>query len=363
MPFARPRALRRRLAVLVLGVLVVVGAEVSLPVTRLAPGTGTAAADSGAAHDRSLRAGECALLGRDFEPGLGCARERCVEGAEPWRKVAGAEACALVGQPRGFGYAATVPVRQCQALHRRWIAAVNYCASEPDRSLTTVRAAPQCTPPATVYVVLSESEGRWDQCLTRDRAAALTARAAAQGSTLAHQVALLQRQVWGTSGGALLVGDSVTWRGGDELARLLPGLAVDGEPARRPTELAARLAAYRTRHGEPAGLVVELGTNPAQGYRRRDLAAAVRSLPAGTPLLLVLPYVESSTDPVVVSAWSQRFGGWMRSVAAARSRTCVADWPAYVRAHPGLLQDGVHPRNDAESDWARWLVGRWERCR
>ena len=142
MPFVRPRALRRRLAVLVLGVLTVTAAEVSLPVSSLAPGTATAVADSGSTYDRSLRAGDCALLGRTYATGLGCARDRCVEGAVPWRKVAGAEACALMGQPKGFGYAATVDVRHCQDLHRRWIAAANYCASQPDRSLAAVRARP-----------------------------------------------------------------------------------------------------------------------------------------------------------------------------------------------------------------------------
>ena len=79
------------------------------------------------------------------------------------------------------------------------------------------------------------------------------------------------------SGGVLLVGDSVSWRGSDELARLRPELTVDAEPARRPTELAARLDAFRAKHGQPAGLVVELGTNPAPGFRRRDLAAARRA--------------------------------------------------------------------------------------
>jgi hypothetical protein len=279
--------------------------------------------------------------------------------------VAGAEACALAGQPRGYGYAATVPVRQCRALHRRWIAAVNYCASEPDRSLSAVRDAPQCTRPATVYVVLSETEGRYDECLTRARAEALTQRAAARGTTLAHEVAVAQREAARadrTAGGTLVVGDSLTWRGSDELARLRPRLTVDGEPARRPTELAHRLAAFRAQHGEPDGLVVELGTNPAQGYRRRDLAAALRGLPARTPLLLVAPYVETSSDPVVVSAWSQHVGGWMRSLAAARRHICVADWPAYVRAHPGLLQDGIHVRNVAEAEWARWVLREWDRC-
>jgi lysophospholipase L1-like esterase len=110
------------------------------------------------------------------------------------------------------------------------------------------------------------------------------------------------------------------------------------------------------------GLIVELGTNPASGFGRGDLAATARSLPASTPIMFVLPYVELGSDPVVVSSWSQRVDGWMRSVAADRSNTCVADWPAYVRSHPGLLQDGIHPRNDAEVVWARWVLSEWERC-
>ena len=89
----------------------------------------------------------------------------------------------------------------------------------------------------------------------------------------------------------------------------------------------------------------------------------VRSLPAGTPVLLVLPYVEVSSNPVVVSSWSQQ----RRRLDALASppagqHTCVADWPAYVRSHPGLLQDGTHPRNSAEIDWARWIVAEWSRC-
>jgi hypothetical protein len=354
MPSVRRHALARRLTVLVLAVLAVVGLGVALPVSSVNPGSvvSVAVADDGSGYDRGLRAGECALLGRAYDARLGCARDRCVEGAVAWRKVPGAEACALPGQPRGYGYAATVEARECRALHRRWIAAVNYCASEPDRSLTTVSAAPQCIPPASVYVVLAEQPGRDDECLTRDEARAFSRR----------DVVARQRATASTTSGPLIVGDSVTWRGGDELARTWPRLTVDGEPGRRPTELARRVEAFRSNHGWPTGLVVELGTNPTQHYLRRDLAAALRLLPPGTPVLLVLPYVEISSDPLVVSGWSQRFGGWMRSVAAGRPRTCVADWPTYVAGHPGLLQDGIHPQHAAEIDWARWISGSWGRC-
>lgn len=360
MPLPLARALRRRLAVLMVGVLTVAAVEVALPVSDLAPGTATAMADSGTTYDRSLGEGECGLLGRDYSSALGCARERCVEGAVPWRKVLGAEACALPGQPQGYGYAATVNASDCRALHRRWIAAVNYCASEPDRSRALVVGAPQCTSPASVYVTLAEQPGRYDECLTRGDAVALVHRAAARGTTVAAEAARAQRDTADGPGGVLLVGDSVTWRGNDELSRLRPGLVVDGQPARRPSELSARIGAFAAHHGWPSGLIVELGSNAAPGYSRADLEAAVATLPAGTPVMLVLPYVESA--PGVVSAWSQRFDTWMRSVAAARPHSCVADWPAYVRAHPGLLQDGIHVRHDAETDWARWILGEWAGC-
>ncbi len=62
----------------------------------------------------------------------------------PWRKTYGAEACTLRGAPKGYGFAATVDARRCRALNRRWIARVNYCASEPDRSPGVVYSAPQC---------------------------------------------------------------------------------------------------------------------------------------------------------------------------------------------------------------------------
>jgi len=366
MSHARLHVSRRRLSVLLTVLLCLLGSEVALPVSTLAPGTATAAADSGASgdpasYDGSVGAGDCALLGRAFVDGLGCARDRCVEGAVVWRRTPGAEACALAGQPRGFGFAATVEMRTCRSLHRRWIPEVNYCVSQPDRSVPSVSDGLRCTPPATVYVTVAEVEGRYDECLTPRRFGELSDAAAARGTTLAHEVAVLQRQVAFSQGGVLVVGDSVTWRGGDELAGLEPGLTVDGQPARRPTELDSRLDAFRTRHGQPTGLVVELGTNPARGYDRDDLASDLDSLPVTTPVLLVLPYVEVG-DSAAASPSSRRVGTWMRSVAAQRSHTCVADWPAYARAHPGLLQDGIHTLNAAEDDWARWLSGEWSSC-
>lgn len=333
---ARPR-LGRRLALLLLAVLCVVGSEVALPASSVAPGAAPAAADAPdpAAYDRAVGPADCALLGRVHVPALGCAREACVEGAVPWRRTPGAEACALPDQPRGHGFGATVPARECRALGRRWLAAVNYCASEPDRSLREVADAPQCAEPGRTYVVRREVEGAYDACV-------------APGHPLPRVAA--------RSGGVLVVGDSLSWRGSDELASLAPGMDVDGEPGRRPSELRPRLAGARA----SAGVVVELGTNSAPGYGRRDLAAALRRVPQRTPVLLVLPYVQGPGGRP--TAATRRFGGWVRSLAAYRERACVADWPAYVRAHPGLLQDGIHVRNEREPEWARWLVAAWDRC-
>ena len=80
--------------------------------------------------------------------------------------------------------------------------------------------------------------------------------------------------------------------------------------------------------------------------------------------MLVLPYYELSSDPVVVFKSSvAAFGGWMQlRRRQVRIHTCVADWPAFVRSHPGLLQDGAHTGNNAESVWARWIVDQWEQC-
>ena len=338
---------------------------------------------STAAYDAGLSQRDCDLLGRQFRRGLGCSRSRCTDGAVPFRRTYGAEACALRGQPRGFGFVATVDLRQCEALGRRWVEAVNYCASLPDRSVTALHGAPQCTPPASVYVPLREEEGFYDECLTPERVDELSELANASGTTLPHQVALRSSlqcahrpasafvdgqcvrdaSAVPTGGGTLIVGDSITWRGGDELTLLEPRWTIDAEPARPATELAARLADSRSRRGDPSGLVVELGTVPAPGFSRRDLTAAVRTLPRTTQVMLVLPYVEVRTEPtVVVSPQSRRVGGWMRALARSRARTCVADWPAYVRAHPGTLQDGVHAGRDAEGRWARWVRHAWKGC-
>jgi hypothetical protein len=342
-----------------------------------ATGTGGAAA-----YDPSIRRAACALLGREYVEHRGCSRTNCFEGAVPWRKAFGSEACTLRSAPPGYGFASTVDVRQCRALSRRWISQVNYCASEPDRSPDAVYDAPQCTGEATVYVNLAETEGYYDECLTTARAAELVQLSVLEGSTLEAEVSLRSStqcpyrpghvfvngacvpdpNFQPSGGGVVMIGDSLTWRGSDELGRLRPSFTLDGEPMRPPTELASRLAFFRSGHGEPDGLIIELGTVPARSFRRHELVQAVRSVPRGTRVMLVLPYYELNTNPVVVTAQSRRVDGWMRALARSRGKTCVADWPAFVRSHPGILQDGVHTTHAAEDRWAHWISQQWRRC-
>ena len=371
---------RRALAALLTAVCLVAPALLSqapIPAVASAP-----PADAAAAYDRSLQVGDCDLLGREFVDHLGCSRTSCVEGAVPWRKTFGAEACALRDGVKGYGYVATVDARLCTALSRRWIGQVNYCASEPDRSPVAVYDAPQCVGAATVYVPLDESEGYYDECLTLERANLLVEQAILDGLTLPDEVALrssvqcplrpghayadgvcvAQSGVQPSGGGVVMIGDSLTWRGSDELARLRPTFTLDGEPARPPTELAGRLDHFRAGRGQPDGLIIELGTVPAKAFARRDLERALRSVPATTRVMLIQPYYELSSQPLVLTPQSKRVDAWMRALAGSRPRTCAADWPAYVRSHPGTLQDGVHVKHAAEGRWAHWISQQWDRC-
>jgi hypothetical protein len=365
-----------------LGIVVLTIIALSAPAlaTEVVGGPGAGAAAS--AYDHSLDEADCTLLGRRFVKASGCSRTRCTTGAVPWRTTYGAEACTLRQAPQGFGYVATVDVRQCKALHRKWIAQVNYCASEPDRSSGALFNAPQCIDGATVYVNLEETDGYYDECLTLGRAVELVQQAAVDGSTLEEEVSLrsaaqcphrpghvlldgecvVDPTSTPSGGGVLMIGDSLTWRGSDELGRMRPTFTLDGEPARPPTELASRLAYFRSGHGEPDGLIIELGTVPAKRFSRDDLAQVVRSLPEQTRVMFVLPYYELNSHPVVVTPQSRKVDGWMRSIARSRGMSCVADWPAYAHAHPGTLQDGVHTKHPAEGRWAHWISQQWARC-
>ena len=158
-----------------------------------------------------------------------------------------------------------------------------------------------------------------------------------------------------------MVGDSLTWRGTDELGRLRPTFTLDGEPARQISELQGRLDYYVSGHGQPTGLIVALGAvPPPASYGKSDLARTVKSVPRSTKVMFVMPYAALPSGNA--SPRTTKIGGWMRAIAKSRGRACVADWPSFVRSRPGLLQDGVHVKNPQERTWAKFVSQQWGRC-
>jgi hypothetical protein len=353
---------------------------VVLALTMLVPAFLTAPVSAAGSYDARVSAADCDLLGRAYAKGLGCSRTTCVSGAKRYRKVYGAEACRLRTETE-FGFVSTIESRRCQALGRRWIAAVNYCASYPDRSADAVYNAPQCEGARSVYVPLSETDGYYDECLTPARVRELVLLGRLEGKSLTQEASerssvqcrwrpesafVAGRCVAGRGsrparGGTVMVGDSLTWRGTDELTKRRPTFFVDGEPARQLSALPGRLAAYSDLAGAPTGVVIALGTVPSPaGFDKSDLARVVRSLPRSARLMFVLPYAELT--PGRPTPHSTKVAAWMRAIGTSRSRSCLADWPAYVRSHRGVLQDGVHVTRAAEKQWARFVDKAWSRC-
>jgi lysophospholipase L1-like esterase len=169
------------------------------------------------------------------------------------------------------------------------------------------------------------------------------------------------RQPTGPQGGVLLVGDSIAYRGTNELAPIEPAFDIDGFPGRRFTELDDRLNWFRTGRGQPDGVILELGTNEASTFTRSELGDVLGSLPPPTPLMLVLPFRSDQVTGAVTN-FTKRYARWLRGFAQARERTCIADWPALVRLHPRLLVDGAHLTPTGESYWAKWIAREWRRC-
>jgi hypothetical protein len=366
-------------------VVIALAALLLAPVSPAAEGLDDrSAAARRAPADPDLSRRDCALLGRKWLPGRGCARHQCVPGAVPFKRGRDTEMCRVRGNGN-FGYGSTVEFRRCQKLGRRWIAEVNWCASNPRRSVAVIRNAPQCEGNRTVYVTLSETEGRYDMCLRSRLADQIVKLARKDGTTVAGQVARRSRLQCSyrprsvftegrcrkrlskgpaLSEGSLLIGDSIAWRGTDELGPRVRGLSIDGIPSRNLTQLKPRLERYRDDFGAPRGLIVELGTNGTRAdFSRSDLARVVGSLPAATVVMFVLPYRGSPADATRRAEFTKQYESWMREIAQGRPATCTADWPGVVAQRPDLLVDGVHLKHAFERFWATWLAREWQRCR
>jgi hypothetical protein len=366
----------RRLVLPWLALLFVVGVLTALPPS-------VPSASAAAPVDSRISARECSLLGRAYVGGRGCARLRCVAGADLFKGGSDAELCERRGRG-GAEYARPISKARCGALGRVWIGAVNSCASNPERRRAVIGHAPQCAGRASTYLTHSETEGRYDECVTRATYRAYV-RIARRTDRSVGRVALdrnpdncsyrggwvmvdgLCRERVGPPpasewGGALMIGDSVSWRADDELTRLWPGWTLDLRPGRRLNELGGRLEHFRADHGDPTRLVVQLGTNRRAGYEESDFRRVIDSVPATTPVMIFVPYrTPNSTNAGQVNA-VRRYSAWFRTLARQRPNTCLVDWASHARANLGRLADGEHPAAASEGWYARYVVRSWDGC-
>jgi hypothetical protein len=340
-------------------------------------------ADAAPSVDRRLSQGQCALTGRVWVAGRGCARHYCVQGATMFKEGHDAELCMLAGR-NGAEFARPINSRRCADLGRIWIGEINSCASNPNRARLLIPNAPQCRGAGKVYVNHREEEGRYDECLSPGRIAKLRKIAKRQGDSL-NEAALNRnrfncsyRAGWvmqqGTcvkregplpaslQGGFLMVGDSVSWRADDELYAREHQWILDLRPGRRLDELPGRLSWFRANHGNPDQLIVQLGTNRRQGFNEGDFRDTMASLPASTPVLFLLPYREFQGDNAGPVAATKKYTQWMRQLAADRPLTCLSEWPKIAASHLSNLVDGEHPDSHHEGWYARYVVHAWGDC-
>jgi hypothetical protein len=366
-------AVRRAIAVL-LAVLTLTAA--------LSVVTGSGA--SGAvAVDPRLSQGECGLTGRVWVPSRGCARHHCVPGAVMQKEGHDAELCRRRGKG-GAAYGQPISARRCEDLGRVWIGEINICASNPSRFRKVVAHAPQCRNRAATYVTHSEEEGYYDECLSPHRLQKL--RSVAKSKKISLPRAALNRSRFNCSyragwemrngvcvvrhgpprpaelGGMFMTGDSVSWRADNELHARQPNWVLDLRPGRRLDELAGRLDWFRANHGDPDRVLIQLGTNRRAGYTEREFRATMATIRPGTPVLMMLPYRKLKGDNANLVAATKRYARWMKSLAADRPMTCLADWPSYAAKHLSNLVDGEHPDSQHEDWYARYVLRAWSNC-
>ena len=328
--------------------------------------------------DAALSQPSCALLGRTWD-GQGCRRDRCARATDAIRPAANAEVC-LRGGPEGARYGNPIAETRCRALHRRFVDAVNLCASMPERNRALIARAPACVAPYTTYAVHSERDADYDECLRPQQARRWEREALRQGREVGQYVAERSRTLCSFRShvvfaggecrrdgdplpsaprGTLLLGDSVAWRAADELADLRPGWTLDAVPGRVVYALGRRLDHYLAQHRPPAVVVVALGTNPGAGWVLGDYLEAVETLPDSTRVVWVTPYRSSERrpgNPPWLVQEVRRVSEAMSRAAQIRPGSCLVDWGADARSRD-LLLDGVHPTRAAEGTWAR-LVSR-----
>lgn len=162
----------------------------------------------------------------------------------------------------------------------------------------------------------------------------------------------------------LMIGDSLTARGEDNIRAIRSGWDIDGQPSTRPNSLLTRIDEGVARHGgvHPATIVVALGTNISYDWSGPDYGQVRTRLP-NTRIVFVTPV----RDPRVVGwdyvAYVDRYRYHMHKLAIRDDRTCVALWAEAVQQNWGLLSaDGIHASPAGEDRWATEVVTGKDSC-
>jgi hypothetical protein len=162
----------------------------------------------------------------------------------------------------------------------------------------------------------------------------------------------------------LVIGDSLSNLGREELAKYRPTWRVDGVNGRKVTALPGRIDAAVANHGgkAPGTLVVALGTNEAAEWAGSDYRVVRSKLP-GTRIVFVTPYRDAAVYGPERARVVAGYAYYMLRLANGDPRACVVPWAEAVGASPWLLRDGVHATAAHEDRWAREVVAGVDACR
>lgn len=154
----------------------------------------------------------------------------------------------------------------------------------------------------------------------------------------------------------LLIGDSISNFGQDNLRKYRPTWKVDAINGSTPATLSSRITKNVKRYGgkHPANIIVALGTNYSSSFKPSDYRLVRNRLPK-TRIIFVTP----GRDPFVANKGqtgarqAAAYAYYMTRLANVDKRMCIVPWADVVAQSPYLLKDGVHGTPAGEERWAR----------
>jgi len=162
----------------------------------------------------------------------------------------------------------------------------------------------------------------------------------------------------GTLPYTLVIGDSITYRGQDNLLALRPDWVIDGVPQRSISALGELLREHIAEQGIPETLVIALGTNSNDQWTK-DNFREVLSLVPDARVVFVTVWRDPDLYPLATDRM-KLISGWMRQFAESRPYTTTAEWRTEAILRPYKLVDGVHPTDpQGEGRWAYLVSQAW----